>query len=291
MSPTTFPITQQISTLRQKLCRKGHFAEHNANSANRNVEKHNPGAKRSDHIQHTCTSVARCPGGRSDGRGRRCRWAAVWLRTEPVDAETAPLIDDERSSDSSPGSANDSTDQGSEVTTPLPDPQLPDISLPVVELPNPRFPDIVFPEPGLPNPALPEIAIDRVAIGSSDDLVVFAVEADALFEFDSSELTPAARAVLDDVARAIETQTLSGPIDVAGHTDSIGTPAYNQQLSEDRADAVADYLGQIDDLAELIGTVEGFGESAPVASNTSPDGEDDPIGRARNRRVEIVVAR
>jgi len=47
------------------------------------LKKKNPGAKRSDHIQHTCASIARCPGGRSDGGGPRSRWAAGH-RTRPV---------------------------------------------------------------------------------------------------------------------------------------------------------------------------------------------------------------
>ena len=71
-------------------------------------------------------------------------------------------------------------------------------------------------------------------------------------------------------------------IDVYGHTDSNGSDAYNQTLSERRASAVAGYLTTHGVQSARIGT-RGFGETQPIASN------DTEAGRAQNRRVEIVI--
>jgi outer membrane protein OmpA-like peptidoglycan-associated protein len=71
-------------------------------------------------------------------------------------------------------------------------------------------------------------------------------------------------------------------IDVLGHTDSTGSDAYNQALSERRAQSVSDYLAARGVARARIG-IRGYGESQPIASN------DTDTGRAENRRVEIKV--
>jgi outer membrane protein OmpA-like peptidoglycan-associated protein len=76
---------------------------------------------------------------------------------------------------------------------------------------------------------------------------------------------------------------------VEGHTDAKGTDAYNDRLSQRRARSVRDWLVREAGVAPTrIGTL-GFGERRPVAPNERPDGSDDPEGRQRNRRVEILV--
>ena len=78
-------------------------------------------------------------------------------------------------------------------------------------------------------------------------------------------------------------------IEIAGHTDNIGTPQYNQTLSEKRAEAVREYLireGGVD--PARISSV-GHRDLYPVAPNQKPDGSDNPDGRAQNRRVEINI--
>lgn len=78
-------------------------------------------------------------------------------------------------------------------------------------------------------------------------------------------------------------------VEVAGHTDAIGTDEYNQGLSERRAQIVYDYLTSHGvDAGRLAGPV-GYGESRPIAPNTNPDGSDNPEGRALNRRTELNV--
>lgn len=75
------------------------------------------------------------------------------------------------------------------------------------------------------------------------------------------------------------------------HTDGKGSDAYNQKLSERRADSVRQWLGQKEGLAQVKMTTQGFGAARPVAPNTNKDGSDNPEGRQKNRRVEIVLAK
>ena len=75
---------------------------------------------------------------------------------------------------------------------------------------------------------------------------------------------------------------------VEGHTDSIGSDAYNQKLSERRAENVASALESGGVSAEKV-TAKGYGKRYPVAPNSNPDGTDNAAGRAKNRRVEVVI--
>ncbi|MEO7558465.1 MAG: OmpA family protein, partial [Gammaproteobacteria bacterium] len=101
------------------------------------------------------------------------------------------------------------------------------------------------------------------------------------FDFDRSEIKPEFQQVLGNVARTL-TEFDQTIIEVAGHTDSVGTDSYNQALSERRASAVAGFLGSRGVMQQRM-IVVGAGESRPVASN------DTEAGRAQNRRVEITL--
>jgi OOP family OmpA-OmpF porin len=105
------------------------------------------------------------------------------------------------------------------------------------------------------------------------------LNADALFDFDKSVLKPAAKASLDSLAGKVKSLTLEVIVAV-GHTDSVGTDAYNQKLSIRRAESVKKYLVSQGIEAKRI-YVEGKGESQPVADNKTAE------GRAKNRRVQI----
>jgi outer membrane protein OmpA-like peptidoglycan-associated protein len=115
------------------------------------------------------------------------------------------------------------------------------------------------------------------------------LEADVLFRFDSARLTPQASSALQQVAQDIESKA-GGIVTVEGHTDSRGTDAYNQRLSERRAGSVSRVLSElIEEGIDL--SARGLGERKPVAPNQRPDGSDNPRGRARNRRVEVTFAK
>jgi len=108
------------------------------------------------------------------------------------------------------------------------------------------------------------------------------------FDFDKSKLRPDAVEILNQAIEVLKKYP-ELKVEVAGHTDSIGTDAYNQKLSERRAKAVYDYLTSNGvDAGRLVGP-HGYGESRPIAPNTNPDGSDNPEGRAKNRRTELNV--
>jgi OOP family OmpA-OmpF porin len=105
--------------------------------------------------------------------------------------------------------------------------------------------------------------------------------ADAFFDFDKSVLKPEGKAKLDDLVGKVKGINLEVIIAV-GHTDSVGTDAYNQKLSVRRAEAVKAYLVSKGIEKNRVYT-EGKGEKQPVADNKTAE------GRAKNRRVEIEV--
>ena len=78
-------------------------------------------------------------------------------------------------------------------------------------------------------------------------------------------------------------------IEIAGHTDNIGAPQYNQILSEKRAEAVREYLIREGGVDPARIAAVGYRDLYPVAPNQKPDGKDNPEGRAQNRRVEINI--
>jgi OOP family OmpA-OmpF porin len=113
------------------------------------------------------------------------------------------------------------------------------------------------------------------------EVVKVALATDMFFDFDKSVLKPAGKAKVDELVTNINNIKLEVVI-VVGHTDWIGTNAYNQRLSVRRAEAVKAYLVSKGIEKNRIYT-EGKGENQPVANNKTAE------GRAKNRRVEIEV--
>jgi OOP family OmpA-OmpF porin len=142
----------------------------------------------------------------------------------------------------------------------------------VCEPPPPPAP-VVAPPPPPPAPAPPPPPKPVT------EKVTFA--ADVFFDFDKAVLKPEGKAKLDDLVGKLKATALEVIIAI-GHTDSIGSDAYNQKLSVRRAEAVKAYLVSKGIEPNRIYT-EGKGKSQPIASNSTAE------GRAKNRRVEIEV--
>jgi OOP family OmpA-OmpF porin len=132
--------------------------------------------------------------------------------------------------------------------------------------------------PGAPaSPAKPAAPAAKAAPASVKQAVV--IQADALFDFDKSVLRPDGKKNIDDALAKLAGVDVEMVI-ATGHTDSVGTDAYNQKLSERRAAAVKEYLASKGIATSKITTL-GKGESQPVATNKTKE------GRQKNRRVDI----
>lgn len=118
-----------------------------------------------------------------------------------------------------------------------------------------------------------------------DRSIRFDLPADILFDFDKATLRPDAAPALEKALRLVAAYP-KAPLSVAGHTDAKGDDAYNDALSKRRAATVAGWIKA--KTGRDVGA-RGYGERAPVAPNAHPDGSDDPEGRQRNRRVEIIL--
>lgn len=134
-----------------------------------------------------------------------------------------------------------------------------------------------------------EAILVQMGARQTADTIRVALGSDILFDFDSTAIRADAAATLGQVAQVIRERS-RGDVYVLGHTDSVGENAYNQSLSEQRAAAVIAWLGTNEGIPTSIMLGRGMGETRPVAHNTLPNGQDDPRGRARNRRVEVVLA-
>lgn len=186
----------------------------------------------------------------------------------------------------------------------------PAVSLPVVSRVNtvvavpaivPAIPDVAVRRVAIVNAGIMPVAyadapayIDRQYVVLQNDLrgtgvevikrnnqIVLEMPADVTFAFDKHDIQPRFYGVLNAVSRTLGKYPATY-VDVNGHTDAIGSYTYNQRLSEQRADAVADYLAD----RSVNGArmhVQGFGKTEPIASNATIS------GRAANRRVEIIL--
>ena len=134
---------------------------------------------------------------------------------------------------------------------------------------------------GCPLPQYP--ASVKPAEPAQSEVITLSDAGDVLFAFNQSELTPTAKSQLDSIMGKLQDADVIS-IKVIGFTDSVGSDAYNQGLSERRASSVAEYL-----LSQGVApnklTSEGKGESQPVADNETDE------GRSKNRRVEPHINR
>ncbi|UZE24983.1 OmpA family protein [Pseudomonas sp. B21-056] len=133
---------------------------------------------------------------------------------------------------------------------------------------------------GCPPPA-PAPVVEEPVVVKEETIVV----RDVHFEFNKSTLTAADKQVLSGVATRLKQESSTAQLRVTGHTDSVGSNAYNQRLSEKRANSVVQYLVESGVPRASFVSVAGAGESQPVADNKTAD------GRAMNRRTEIKINR
>ena len=135
--------------------------------------------------------------------------------------------------------------------------------------------------PAAPTAAAPAAAAPAAAPAAPPAATKVTYAADAFFDFNKSVIKPEGKAKLDDLVGKIKDINLEVIIAV-GHTDSVGSDAYNQKLSVRRSEAVKAYLVSKGIEKNRVYT-EGKGEKQPVADNKTAE------GRAKNRRVEIEV--
>ncbi|MEM9786717.1 MAG: OmpA family protein [Pseudomonadota bacterium] len=133
--------------------------------------------------------------------------------------------------------------------------------------------------------AASEPALD-LRVGEDGQVDAMVMLSDVLFSFGDASLRPTTL----DVLRVVAEQLNGIPaIEITGHTDSIGSEAYNIALGQRRADAVRDWLIANTPLTADVVTARGVGESDPIAPNLTENGADNPAGRALNRRVEFAI--
>ena len=133
-------------------------------------------------------------------------------------------------------------------------------------------------------------AVQTLQVRETPTEVRIELPADILFDFDKFDIRAAAEPALKQAADVIR-KSARGTVLIEGHTDSKGSAGYNQKLSLRRAISVRTWLVEREGLRQERFATKGLGASRPVAPNARPDGADDPAGRQKNRRVEIVFGR
>jgi len=123
---------------------------------------------------------------------------------------------------------------------------------------------------------VPDAKVERVGEG-----IVVEFNSNILFGFNKADLSVEAKGNLDKLVTVLNTYADTN-IELQGHTDSKGSEAYNQTLSENRAKAVSAYLAEKSIKSDRV-TIKGFGETVPKYDNETEE------GRAQNRRVEFLI--
>jgi outer membrane protein OmpA-like peptidoglycan-associated protein len=131
-------------------------------------------------------------------------------------------------------------------------------------------------------------AVQALKVKETATEIRIEMPADVLFDFDKAEIRSDAQPVLSQAAEIIRRHAQRRVV-IEGHTDAKGSEQYNKRLSQRRAEAVKRWLQEREKLKGVAMQTKGWGAGKPVAPNAKPDGSDDPEGRQKNRRVEIVL--
>ena len=165
------------------------------------------------------------------------------------------------------------------------------VAAPPVGIPPPPRRTVSGPEsPTLSNPDLVNVFTSRgLDAREEGDGVVIYLPTVYLFEFGKSDVDVQARTQLAEIAALLAEPMLAGRrITVEGHADGVGSRQFNQTLSEARARAVIAVLEAGGVAANRLHS-SAYGKDRPLEPNRLADGQDNPDGRARNRRVALVI--
>jgi len=136
--------------------------------------------------------------------------------------------------------------------------------------------------------SMTELTSDKVQVTAQEERITFTFPGDVLFDFGKDLIKPEARKALQSAGALITSVPNRQRVYFNGYTDSIGDDAFNLDLSRRRATRVSEwFIGSYIPRHEAEPT--GYGKANNVAPNTFPNGTDNPEGRAKNRRVEIVI--
>ena len=130
-----------------------------------------------------------------------------------------------------------------------------------------------------------EITDRDVTVRGNDEYAIYSLDETILFDTDSKEIRSGAAPKLEQVAKSLNQRYSNGAVRVYGYTDTQGSKDYNEQLAEERAEAVRNWLTKNGDISDDRISVHPVGEADPVATNQTAE------GRQQNRRVEIVAKR
>ncbi|MDM9380291.1 OmpA family protein [Chlorogloeopsis sp. ULAP01] len=150
-------------------------------------------------------------------------------------------------------------------------------------------PSVQFPKNIFLKVKLSEIGCEKIQVQENEYLTIITLPADLVFNSDENKIRPQAEKTLRQVSQAINNRYPDTWLQILGHTDSIGSRIENLKLSEQRVTALQQWLSQKGGVKISLMTKEGYGETQPIAPNTKSDGSDNPKGRQKNRRIEIVV--
>lgn len=128
-----------------------------------------------------------------------------------------------------------------------------------------------------------EVKSKEIEVRGDEQTSVYSIDENILFDVDKAEIRQGGEEKLKEVITSLKQRHPEGEIAVKGYTDATGSKDYNKELSEDRAEAVAEYIEKNGDIGEDRISVIAKGEKNPVSTNETAEGRQD------NRRVEIMV--
>jgi outer membrane protein OmpA-like peptidoglycan-associated protein len=161
--------------------------------------------------------------------------------------------------------------------------------LPGLEFSKVRTPIVQFSKDIYPEVNLPEIISGQIIVQENQYLTIITLPADTLFDSNKDTIRPDADKILRQVSQAINNRYPHTWLQILGHTDSKGSKYYNLKLSEEWVAAVQKWLSEKGGIDMSLISKEGYGEAQPVAPNHKSDSSDNPPGRQKNRRIEIVI--